>query len=310
MTDTTPARPQERELRLRYAGDCRDCGTSLAVGTRAFWNPDSRTVRCLACPTSRGPSKESPVSPVAVAPEDDAPNWGTAGASAQHRFEGLESRRRARLRTRWVAVVVLSALGALGGAIFAAVLDVQATAFVVLGAVLPVLKLLGTPQNIDAWRSGAAGERAVGARLDRLRSSGVLTLHDRRVPGRRTNIDHIAVAPSGVYVVDTKNHAGKVTSTRDGLRVAGRRSDHMLTGVHTQMAVVRDVLDDQTLSADAIRGALCFTRVELPWLRSTPTGIALLNPRGLSRLVRRPGPLTSEQVHHLATILAQRLPVA
>lgn len=310
MTDTTPAQPHERELRLRYAGDCRECGTLLAAGTRARWSPDSRTVRCLACPTSRRPFEESAASHVADVPEDDTPNWGTAGASAQRRFEEQESRRRARLSTRWVAVAVLSVFGAVGGAIFAAVLDVQATAFVVLGAVLPVLKLLTTPQHIDAWRSGAAGERAVGARLDRLRPSGVLTLHDRRVPGRRTNIDHIAVAPSGVYVVDTKNHAGKVSSTRDGLRVAGRRSDHMLTGVDSQMAVVRDVLDDQPLPADAIRGVLCFTRAELPWVRSTPKGIALLNPRGLARILRKPGPLTSDQVHHLATVLAQRLPVA
>lgn len=310
MTDTTPAQPHERELRLRYAGDCHDCGTPLSAGTRARWNPDSRTVRCLACPTPRRPSEDLPASHVAVAPEEDTPNWGTAGASAQRRFEEQESRRRARLSNRWVAVVVLSVFGALGGAIFAAVLDVRATAFVVLGAVLPVLKLLATPQHIDAWRSGAAGERAVGARLDRLRPSGVLTLHDRRVPGRRTNIDHIAVAPSGVYVVDTKNHAGKVSSTRDGLRVAGRRCDQMVTGVHSQMAVVRDVLDDQILSADAIRGVLCFTRAELPWIRSTPNGIALLNPRGLSRILRKPGPLTSDQVHHLATVLAQRLPVA
>jgi hypothetical protein len=209
-----------------------------------------------------------------------------------------------------VAVVALSVFGALGGATFAAVLDVPATGFVVLGAVTPVLKMLGTPQHVDAWRSGAAGERVVGARLDRLRTSGVVTLHDRRVPGRRTNIDHVAVAPSGVYVVDTKNHVGKVSSTRDGLRVAGRRCDQMVSGVHSQVAVVRDVLEDQILAADAIRGVLCFTRAELPWIRSTPRGVALLNPRGLSRILRKPGPLTTDEVHRLATVLAQRLPVA
>lgn len=310
MTDSTPAQPHERELRLRYSGDCRDCGTPLAAGTRALWNPNSRTVRCLACPTPPRLSEESPTSQVAVAPLGDTPGWGTAGASAQRRFAELESRRRARLSTRWVAVVALSVFGALGGATFAAVLDVPATGFVVLGAVTPVLKMLGTPQHVDAWRSGAAGERVVGARLDRLRTSGVVTLHDRRVPGRRTNIDHVAVAPSGVYVVDTKNHVGKVSSTRDGLRVAGRRCDQMVSGVHSQVAVVRDVLEDQILAADAIRGVLCFTRAELPWIRSTPRGVALLNPRGLSRILRKPGPLTTDEVHRLATVLAQRLPVA
>jgi hypothetical protein len=310
MTGTTPAQPHDRELRLRYAGDCRDCGTPLAAGTRARWNPVSRTVHCLTCPTPRRPSEELPGGQVAVVYEHGTPTWGTAGASAQRLFEKRESRRRARLRTRWAAVVVLSVFGALGGAILARLLDVNATAFVALGAVLPVLKLLATPQHIDAWRSGAAGEREVGARLDRLRPAGVLTLHDRRVPGRRTNIDHIAVSPTGVYVIDTKNHAGKVSSNREGLRVAGGRCDQMVTGVHAQMAVVRDVLDDQILSAGAIHGVLCFTRAELPWSRPTREGVALLNPRGLSRKLRKPGPLSPDQVHHLAAVLAQRLPVA
>jgi hypothetical protein len=207
-------------------------------------------------------------------------------------------------------VVLLSAVGAMGGAVLAAALHAQTILFVGLGAVLPVLKLLPTPQHIDAWRSGAAGEREVGARLDKLRSTGVLTLHDRRVPGRRTNIDHIAVAPAGVFVIDTKNVAGKVSPTRSGLRVGGRRRDEMVTGVQGQVAVVREALGDEVTALEAVRGVLCFTRAELPWLRPSPGGIALLNPRGLSRMLRRPGPLRPEQVHHVARLLAQRLPAA
>ena len=312
MTDAIPAEPRERELRLRYAGDCRRCGTPLAAGARARWDPDSRTIRCLVCPATRSLPDEPPAAPThsARAHENHTPYWGVAGASAQRQFDRQEGRRRARLRTRWVAVVLLGVLGALGGAVLAAALHAQTILFVVLGAVLPVLKLLATPQHIDAWRSGAAGEREVGARLDKLRTAGVLTLHDRRVPGRRTNIDHIAVSPAGVFVIDTKNVAGKVSATRNGLHVAGRRRDAMVTGVQGQTAVVRQALDDQPLSPDDIRGVLCFSRAELPWSRPTPGGIALLNPRGLARTLRRPGPLSPGQVHHLATVLAQRLPIA
>ena len=84
----------------------------------------------------------------------------------------------------------------------------------------------------------------------------------------------------------------------------------MVTGVQAQVTVVRHVLDDQILSADAIQGVLCFTCADLPWIRPTREGIALLNPRGLSRTLRKPGSLSPDQVHHLATVLAQRLPVA
>lgn len=312
MTEATPTEPRERELRLRYAGDCRDCGTALAAGTRARRDPDHKTIRCLACPTTRSVPEGPPAAPPrsALGHENHTPNWGVAGASAQRQFDEQQSRRHARLRTRWVAVALLSALGGIGGAILATVLHAQPMLLVLLGGVLPVLRLLATPQHIDAWRSGAAGERAVGARLDKLRSADVLTLHDRRVPGRRTNIDHIAVSPGGVFVIDTKNVAGKVRPTRNGLRVAGRRRDEMIAGVQGQIAVVRHALADQQLSPDAIRGVLCFTRAELPWLRPAPGGIALLNPRGLARILRKSGPLTREQVHHLATVLAHRLPLA
>jgi hypothetical protein len=309
MTDATPADARERELRLRYAGHCRDCGTGLAAGTRARWDPDGRTIRCLACPAA-SPSLDGPPGVPTEFAEDDAPHWGVAGASAQRQFVRQERRRRARLRSRWVGVVLLSGVGAMGGAVLAAALQAQTILFVGLGAVLPVLKLLPTPQHIDAWRSGAAGEREVGARLDKLRSAGVLTLHDRRVPGRRTNIDHIAVSPAGVFVIDTKNVVGKVSATRSGLRVAGRRRDEMVAGVQGQVAVVRETLGDEPVALEVVRGVLCFARAELPWLRPALGGIALLNPRGLSRTLRRPGPLNPEQVQHVARLLAQRLPVA
>jgi hypothetical protein len=165
-----------------------------------------------------------------------------------------------------------------------------------------------TAQHIQAWRSGADGERAVGARLDAL--PGAVTVHDRRIPGSRANIDHIAVAPSGVYVVDSKNHAGKVVVTRSGLTVAGRRCDHMVPGVQKQVAVVRSALADQELPPDLVRGVLCFTRADLPWLRPSPGGVRLLHRKGLARELRRPGPLTPEQVRHVAGLLAARLPAA
>jgi hypothetical protein len=37
-----------------------------------------------------------------------------------------------------------------------------------------------------------------------------VVLHDRRIPGRRSNIDHLVIARSGVWVVDTKRYRGKV----------------------------------------------------------------------------------------------------
>jgi hypothetical protein len=53
----------------------------------------------------------------------------------------------------------------------------------------------------------------VGRTLDELRGEHGCVLHDRAIPrhdGRRSraNIDHIAVAASGVWVIDAKTHQG------------------------------------------------------------------------------------------------------
>ena len=65
------------------------------------------------------------------------------------------------------------------------------------------------PQSTRAWMIGAAGEEAVAASLAQV--AGLVVLNDRRVPGTRGNIDHIVVAPAGVFVVDAKANQGLLT---------------------------------------------------------------------------------------------------
>ena len=65
-----------------------------------------------------------------------------------------------------------------------------------------ILALSDEPQSTKAWAVGAVGERKLGGGLDRLRSATTVVLHDRRIPGSKANIDHIVIAPSGVWVID------------------------------------------------------------------------------------------------------------
>jgi hypothetical protein len=39
-------------------------------------------------------------------------------------------------------------------------------------------------------------------------------LHDCLIPGSRANIDHIAVGPTGIFTIETKNYAGTVRVRR------------------------------------------------------------------------------------------------
>ena len=87
-------------------------------------------------------------------------------------------------------------------------------------------------RGADMWSRGHAGEQTVGAELERLRPLGFDVLHDVRWPGRkRANIDHVAIGPPGIFVVDSKNWSGNVTVQDGVLRQNGYRREREVDGV-------------------------------------------------------------------------------
>ncbi|MET8609748.1 nuclease-related domain-containing protein [Streptomyces misionensis] len=74
------------------------------------------------------------------------------------------------------------------------------------------------------WQQGAEGERLVAALLQDLVREGWVVLPDRRIPGRRTNIDLLAISPRGcVYVLDPKSLSpGLRLTVQDGRLYRGR----------------------------------------------------------------------------------------
>ena len=80
------------------------------------------------------------------------------------------------------------------------------------GAVVFVASLLIAQNVIAALRRtrndflGFRGERAVGEELNKLMFDGCLVYHD--VPGEgKWNVDHVVVAPTGVYAIETKTRS-------------------------------------------------------------------------------------------------------
>src|SRR2546429_669429 len=70
--------------RLKFAGQCIACGTSLARGTEAFYYVQAHRVRCVSCPTV----------PKGV-------EAGVAGASTRREHKRLIQQREARLQERF-----------------------------------------------------------------------------------------------------------------------------------------------------------------------------------------------------------------
>jgi hypothetical protein len=172
------------------------------------------------------------------------------------------------------------------------------------------------PQRETAFRRGELGEQAVGALLERRTADGPgIVLHDRRMPRGRGNIDHLAIVPGGVFVIDAKQYSGKVRVVDAGFRgqrlvIAERDRTKLLEGLDRQVSVVRDVLAAAGHGDVPVHGVLCFTTADLPRLRTLEIrGHLLLTRRALGRRLDADGPW-APAIEAVAPALAAALPRA
>jgi len=272
-------------MRLRFAGRCRECGADLPVGSAAVYDRTTKTVACLECALE--PEPEPPCPPAEV-PDVVV---GTAGASAQREYERRTTKRATRIR---------DAHPRLGGVILA---------------------LSDDPQSTKAWSVGARGEELLGRRLDGLAEYGVLVLHDRRIPPTKANIDHIAVGPSGVFVIDAKRYQGRPNLRIEGglfrprtekLMVGSRDCTKLVAGVHGQLDRVRTALERAGLAETPVRGMLCFVEGDWPLIGGafTISELDVLWPRKAVEYLVKPGPLDEATVRRVHRVLAEAFPPA
>jgi Nuclease-related domain len=179
-----------------------------------------------------------------------------------------------------------------------------------------LLRLQSPPASETAWATGAAGEEALGAHLAS-RCPDVIVLHDRRMPRSRANIDHLAVAPSGVYVIDAKRYRGKIEVRKPligepRLLIGGRNKTKLVEGLTRQQEAVRVALAE-TVPAMPVHACFCFLNPDghasgsgLPLLRTLSIkGFPLLYPRKLSKRLNARGELSPESRTEVADLLAR-----
>jgi hypothetical protein len=133
------------------------------------------------------------------------------------------------------------------------------------------LTLAEEPQSTRAWARGSAGERLLGAALEALHDERrLVVLHDRRIPGTRTNIDHVAITSAGgVWAIDAKNYKGKVEKRyRHGamecLYVGGRDCTKLVGAMTRQTNAITAALGGAVIEEFGvkIRAAVCFLNAE------------------------------------------------
>jgi hypothetical protein len=279
--------PDEKRMRLRYAGVCRVCGTDLPSKAEAIYERITKSVRCLEHdPEGDSTPQEFEHDEPSVATPPPIVDVGIPGASARREFERRAKRREERIR---------SAHPKLGGLIHA---------------------LTDDPQSTTAWDVGAVGEERLGRRLNELATDNLRVLHDRRIPGTRANIDHIAVTPTGVYVIDAKKYRGRPHLKVEGgilrprvekLLVGSRDCSRVVDGVIKQVDVVSNFGYDMPL-----HGVLCFVEADWPLVGGSfiARGIKVLPPKKLYSLLTAAGQLDLDRIATLHQRLAAALPPA
>ncbi|MEO5533707.1 MAG: nuclease-related domain-containing protein [Pseudolysinimonas sp.] len=156
--------------------------------------------------------------------------------------------------------------------------------------------------DAENWRRGAIGERLVGRALEDLIVDGVRVVHDRRIPGSLANIDHIAIAATGVYVVDAKSHVGRprvdiLSATERRLYLGREDATDLVRGIQRQVRVVSQVVGESSVP---VRGILCFSGADWDLVNGyLVDGVGVTSLDGLADLLRLPGPLSAAEIEGL-----------
>ena len=190
-----------------------------------------------------------------------------------------------------------------------------------LGRLTTTPSMLHTVDNSDnrmnlstAWNTGAIGEEQLGNRLGELASERLRVLHDRRIPVSRANIDHLAVTPSGVFVIDAKKYAGCPRLKVEGgllrprtekLVVGSRSCTKLVDGVLKQVEVVKKAIGDDV----PVHPVLCFVGADWPLIGGsfTTRGVMVLWPKKLYPLLAADGSTTIEDIEQTHRDLARAL---
>ncbi|MEA2189156.1 MAG: hypothetical protein QOK16_4167 [Solirubrobacteraceae bacterium] len=179
----------------------------------------------------------------------------------------------------------------------------------------PLLAVGDGSERESVRACGAGAEEHTGKVLARCLHDGVVVLHDRRIPRSRVNIDHIAVARSGIWVIDSERYTGKVAISKPlfgkvKLTIAGRDKTKLVESLTKQLALAEAVMPDIAPGVP-VRGALCFVEADLPVLgRLAFNGYPLLSTTSLAKCINANGPITEEDVPVIAAQIAERFPLA
>jgi hypothetical protein len=285
-----------RIMSLRRAENCASCNADISANTKAHWNAETKTVTCLECfgaieavenvlptPVNSLVANQTESQPYLV--DTPMPDSGVAGASALHEYERLHAKREANLDRKF-------------------------------GRFAGIVKFLtDDPQSTTAWAKGSVGERKLAASLEERLGDLAILLHDRKIPRSSGNIDHIVIAPTGVWIIDAKKYTGQVELRDVGgwfkvdkrVYVGGRDRTKLTDGLHKQELVVRKALGEENIPVHLVLG---FVDAEWRWFAKPfkIDGVWVTWSNSLAEMIAAEGSATREDILRIANQIASALP--
>jgi hypothetical protein len=205
-------------------------------------------------------------------------------------YEMAARKRRARL---WLTGVCLAALGVvLIVATNAPALGLGSIGFLVLILFVKLLGELGSKrtrvmrkEERQAFR-GAVAEERIGGLLREL-GEDYLVLHDIECP--YGNVDHMVIGKeSGVFLLETKSHGGKVTVQGEELLVNGHAPEKDFIKQALRNAYwLRDEIEQATGVRAWVQPVLVFTNAFVAYMPPL-RGVIIVNRKFLLNVLRKP----------------------
>ncbi len=267
-----------KQMPLLFTGVCRECSVELAAKTMAFYDNVQKTVVCERCHGSVL-GDDAPAFPLSDAPSLRALDGGTE-------FPPPVS---------GTAAAGVDVPGSMGGRRRA--------------------------RSSEAKRRSAESEggdlAGVGTLLDQAFSEPIVVLHARQAPGARGVIDHIVLAPSGVWLIAVTAR-GKVEHRQVGTRrtpefrlyVNGADQNERVADFAWQVNALRAVLDPIHLGESPIHPTVV-PAAEDQGRFAKPfdiDGVRVMWGKHLTEAIARSGPLDEAALRAITIQFNLKLP--
>jgi hypothetical protein len=266
---------------------------------------------CTRFPDCRGAINISPSTDTEAAADD----WPSRpadrrAAHAQYQFERERAKRRLKLRALLPLLVGAGVL-AMAMSFFAFLsfgVGIASVAAVIFGMLFAVA-ISRLPLDSLIWLKGFEGESRTAAYLEPLLRQGFVLLHNRQLPGRNADVDHIAIGPSGVFTIETKNWRGRLDVTFNRLSVGDNDRTWVVEQVYREAIAVQialgEVLNERRIT---VRPILCALGGVPRLGAKSVSGVTITDGKDLaSLLVGRPQILSADDVQRLAGLADERL---